>query len=103
MPLIIGCPFFRRNSPTLFSLLFAQVGFSYNVWRMARTERNSDFRTASLEIRLELATPEQLVYTAAYDGILVEGSPRMGWVKAGLIDDLGALTSPAIADSARGL
>lgn len=91
------------HATTLFSVLFALVGFSYNVWRMENSEHNSNIRTASFEILLELAALEQLVYLAAYDGDLTEGSPRRGWVKVGLIADLGALTAPPIAGAAEAL
>lgn len=88
---------------TIFSVLFALVGFSYNVWRMEVTERNSNTRTASFEMLTELAALEQLVYTAVYDGDLVEGSPRKGWVKVGLIEDLSILTAAPVVAAAAGL
>lgn len=85
---------------TIFSVLFALVGFSYNVWRMEVSERNSNTRTASFEMLTELAALEQLVYTAAYDGDLAEGSPRKGWVRVGLIEDLSILTAAPVVDAA---
>lgn len=80
----------------IFSILFSLAGFSYNVWRMEISEQNNNIRTACFEMLLELASLEQLVYTAHYDADVKEGSPRKGWVKAGLITDLSVLTSPAV-------
>jgi len=80
----------------IFSVLFALIGFSYNVWRMEASEENSNIRTACFEILLELSALEQLIYTAYYDGDLKEGSPRRGWVKVGLIEDLSALTDDSV-------
>ena len=76
----------------VFSVLFALVGFSYNVWRMEASEHNNNIRTACFEMLIELSALEQLVYTAHYDGDIKEGSPRKGWVKVGLINDLSMLT-----------
>lgn len=80
----------------IFSVLFALIGFSYNVWRMEVSEENSNIRTACFEILLELSALEQLIYTAHYDGDLKEGSPRKGWVKVGLIADLSVLTNDSV-------
>jgi len=87
----------------IFSVLFALVGFTYNVWRMEVSEENNTIRTASFEMLLELSSLEQLIYTAHYDGNLVEGSPRKGWVKIGLIADLSLLTADSIRDTATAL
>jgi len=80
----------------IFSVLFALVGFSYNVWRMEVSEENNNIRTACFEILLELSSLEQLIYTAHYDSDLKEGSPRKGWVKVGLIADLSVLTTDSV-------
>ena len=77
------------QATALFSVMFALMGFSYNVWRMEVTERNSNVRSASFELLLQLAELEQLVYAAHYDRDLERGNPRDGWVKVGLIADLG--------------
>ncbi len=76
------------QATALFSVMFALVGFSYNVWRMEVTEHNSNVRSASFELLLQLAELEQLVYAAHYDRDPVQGNPRKGWVKVGLIADL---------------
>lgn len=83
----------------IFSVVIALIGFSYNVWRMEVTEKNSTIRTASFEILIHLSTLEQLVYTAHYDQDLKEGSPRKGWVVVGLVNDLSVLTDPVITES----
>ncbi|GIU48849.1 MULTISPECIES: hypothetical protein [Shewanella] len=87
----------------IFSLLFSLMGFSYNVWRMEITEHNSNVRTACFEMLLELAQLQQLVYTAHYDQDLKLGSPRVGWVKVGLIEDLSSLTGVSVIKSSKQL
>jgi len=82
------------------SLLFALLGFSYNVWRMEVTEENANTRTACFELLLVLSQLEQLVYSAHYDKNSLEGSPRKGWVKVGLTVDLSVLTTSKVKDSA---
>ena len=79
----------------VFSVVFALVGFSYNVWRMEASEHNSNVRTASFEILLKLAELEQLVYAARYDKDN-QASPRKGWVLVGLIHDLSSLTDETV-------
>ena len=88
------------QTAVIFSLLFALVGFSYNVWRMEASEQNNNIRTACFEILLELSSLEQLVYTAHYDGDVKEGSPRKGWVKVGLVADLSVLTTHSVEKEA---
>ena len=87
----------------LLSILLTLVGFTYNVWRMELTEENSNIRTACFEMLLELSLLEQLVYAAHYDKNEIEGSPRKGWVKVGLIADLSVLTNEAVQQSAEAL
>lgn len=82
----------------IFSVLFSLLGFSYNVWRMEATEKNSNIRTACFEILLNLSSLEQLVYTAHYDDNTKEASPRKGWVTVGLVVDLSTLTSSIIEE-----
>lgn len=82
------------------SLLFALLGFSYNVWRMEITEENANTRTACFELLLVLSELEQLVYSAHYDKNTAEGSPRKGWVKVGLTVDLSVLTTTEVKNSA---
>ena len=91
------------QATVIFSVLFALVGFSYNVWRMEVSEQNNNIRTACFEILLELSSLEQLVYTAHYDGDVKEGSPRKGWVKVGLVADLSALTTRSVENEAAAL
>ena len=76
------------QATALFSVLFALMGFSYNVWRMEVTEYNSNVRSAPFELFLQLAELEQLVFAAHYDRDPERGNPRDGWVKVGLIADL---------------
>jgi len=78
------------------SLLFALIGFSYNAWRMEATEDNNNIRTASFEMLRELAKLEQIIYFAHYDKNTIEGNPRKGWVKVGLIVDLSPLINESV-------
>ena len=87
----------------IFSVLFALLGFTYNVWRMEVTEENSNIRTASFEVLLTLSSLEQLVYSAHYDADEQEGNPRKGWVKVGLIKDLSMLTTDSVQAQAAAL
>ena len=92
---------FRMYQATaIFSMLFALLGFSYNVWRMEVTEHNSNVRTACFEILLELSELEQMIYILHYDRDIHNGSPRKGWVKVGLVEDLSMLTSDNISNEA---
>lgn len=82
----------------IFSVLFALVGFSYNVWRMEVSEENNNIRTACFEMLLELSSLEQLIYAAHYDHDTKAGNPRTGWVKVGLIADLSVLSSDSVEE-----
>lgn len=85
------------------SLLFALVGFSYNVWRLELSESNTTVRTACFQMILELAKLEQIIYANVYDHDLEEGSPRKAWVKVGVIVELSHFTSNDIQASAQHL
>jgi len=87
----------------IFSVVFAVVGFSYNAWRLEVTEDNSNIRSASFEVLTVLAELEQIIYAAHYDKDIKEGSPRKGWVKIGLIVDLGSLISSSSEEQAQKL
>nr|WP_150102164.1 hypothetical protein [Shewanella halifaxensis] len=87
----------------VFSMLFALVGFSYNVWRMEITEYNSNVRSASFELLLQLSELESIVYAAHYDKDLILGNPRKGWVKVNLIADLSMITEPELSIAAEEL
>jgi hypothetical protein len=88
------------QATAIFSVLFALLGFSYNVWCMEITEHNSNVRSASFELLLQLAELEQLVFAAHYDQDTVRGNPRTGWVKVGLIADLSHTCSEEVSVSA---
>jgi hypothetical protein len=91
------------QATALFSVLFALVGFSYNVWRLEITEENNNVRAAAFESLLQLAELEQLVYAAHYDQDEEAGNPRVGWVKVGLIKDLSLICSTPIQEAASSL
>jgi len=85
---------------SVFSLLFAVLGFSYNAWRMEITEDNNNIRTAAFEVLTQLSEMQQMIYAAHYDKDLEEGNPRKIWVKVGLIVDLSALISVQVETQA---
>jgi hypothetical protein len=87
----------------IFSMIFAVVGFSYNAWRLEVSESNNNIRTASFEVLNELAELEQIIFTRHYDNDLQKGNPRIGWVKVGLIVDMGLLISPDVEHRAESL
>ena len=91
------------QATALFSVLFALLGFSYNVWRLELSEQNNVVRAAAFESLLQLAELEQLVYAAHYDSDPIEGNPRRGWVKVGLLVDLGHACDPEVLASAESL
>ena len=80
----------------ILGVVFAIVGFSYNAWRLEVSEDNNNIRTASFEVLKELAELEQIIYAAHFDKNEIEGNPRKGWVKIGLIVDLSSLISKPV-------
>lgn len=88
---------------TIISIIFAVVGFSYNAWRLERSEANTTIRTASFEVLTQLAELEQTLYIAYYDEDLTQGNPRKSWVQVGLIKDLSVLISPDVATESEAL
>ncbi len=78
---------------SIFGVLFAVLGFSYNAWRLELSEDNNNIRTAAFEVLLQLSEFEQVIYALHYDQNDIEGSPRKGWVKVGLIQDMSVLIS----------
>lgn len=76
------------QATAIFSILFALIGFSYNVWRMEVSEENNTARTAAFEILQALGEFEEVVFLAHYDTGHEDGNPRKGWAKVIFIDDL---------------
>ena len=87
----------------IFSMFFALLGFTYNAWRMEVSEDNNTIRTASFEVLKVLAETQQLIYAAHYDQNEIEGDPRKGWVKIGLIVDLSFLINQSVERRAQQL
>ena len=87
----------------IISLVFALGGFSYNAWRLEQSEENNIVRDAAFQVLTELAEFEQVLYANHYDQNQVEGSPRLGWVKIGLVNDLSMLIGPEVSISANEL
>ena len=84
-------------------MLFALIGFSYNVWRMEVTEYNSTMRSASFELLLQLSELEGVIYAAYYDKDKLAGNPRKGWIKVNLIADLSMITEAELQNATRAL
>lgn len=84
----------------IISLVYALAGFSYNAWRLEQSEENNIVRDAAFQVLTELAEFEQVLYANHYDQNEVEGSPRVGWVKIGLVNDLAVLIGPQVSSSA---
>ena len=79
----------------MMSFVFGVLGFIYNNWRYEHNENNNNIRVASFQMIQELASLEQNVYANHYDNDMHKGSPRDGWVKVGLINDLALFISPS--------
>ena len=96
----------RLNSyyfTAVLSFIVAIVGFSYNTWRLEVSEDNSNIRTASFSVLTLLAEFEQNIFAAHYDQDKVAGSPRVGWVKVGLIADMSSLISEEVEQESTAL
>jgi len=83
----------------MMSFIFGVVGFVYNNWRYEHNEYNNNIRIASFQMIQELAALEQNIYANHYDKDPHRGSPRDGWVKIGLINDLALFISPSTQKS----
>ncbi|PHR57568.1 MAG: hypothetical protein COA44_05910 [Arcobacter sp.] len=79
-----------------FSIIFALVSFSYNIWRLQKSEGNNTIRMASFEVLTELSQFEQILYASHYDKNIIEENPRKALVKIGLIKDLSILISKPV-------
>lgn len=88
---------------SIFSVVFALMGFSYNTWRMEVSEENNNVRTAAFEVLEHLGELEHIILTAYYDGDEISGNPRKGWVEVGLVVDLSALISTDVEATAQRL
>ena len=88
---------------TLFSILFAIVGFSYNAWRLEQSEYNASVRVAAFSMLSTLAEFEQVVFANYYDNNLEKGNPRTGWGKVILMEDLASLMAPPVAKQSKTL
>ena len=84
----------------ILGVVFAVIGFTYNAWRLVVSEDNTNIRTAAFAVLNELAELEQTIYSAHYDQDNINGSPRKGWVKVGLIVDLSMLMGDSVEQSA---
>lgn len=85
---------------SVFSVLFALLGFSYNAWRMEVSEENNNVRTAAFAVLSHLGELEHIILSAHYDNDIIQGNPRKGWVKVGLVVDLSALIAPNVGGKA---
>ena len=85
---------------TVLSIALAIVSIGYNVWRMAETEQNANVRDAAFRVLLALAEFQEVIYAAHYDKLEIEGSPRRGWVKVKLVEDMCILVGGDVVSAA---
>lgn len=86
----------HRNMVALISLAVALTGLTYNTWRNEKTEDNRNLRAAGFEIVLTLGELQQIVFFSHYDSDPERGSPRAGWARVILLDDLSELMPPKV-------
>jgi len=93
---LIFLPLYLGFLEVPFSIIFALVSFSYNIWRLQKSEGNNTIRMASFEVLTELSQFEQILYASHYDKNIIEENPRKALVKIGLIKDLSILISKPV-------
>lgn len=81
----------HQNMVALISLAVALTGLTYNTWRNEKTEENRNLRASGFEIVLTLGELQQIVFFSHYDRDAERGSPRAGWTRVILLDDLSEL------------
>jgi hypothetical protein len=81
----------HQNMVALISLAVAHTGLTYNTWRNEKTEENRNLRASGFEIVLTLGELQQIVFFSHYDRDAERGSPRAGWTRVILLDDLSEL------------
>ena len=87
----------------ILSLILAVAGISYNGLRLVESEENANVRDAAFQMLVTLAEFQQVIYAAHYDKLPVEGSPRLGWTKVLLVEDLSVLVGDRVAGQAEAL
>ena len=85
---------------TVLSIVLAVVSIGYNAWRLVQSEENANVRNAAFQTLITVAEFQQIIYAAHYDKLEVEGSPRRGWVKILLAEDLSVLVGPNVSSQA---
>jgi len=94
---------FKQNSIAIVSLFIAVIGLTLNVLYMEHRELNSNLRTASFQLLIEISEFEKVTFQLQYDGKSEDYNARTGWVKVRLIKGLSKLTNPDISKNAETL
>ncbi len=81
----------KQNVIAITSLLVALTGLTANISYMEHKERNSNLRTASFQVLIELSALEQITFHLQYDTESAINNARNGWVKVRLVSALSAL------------
>ncbi len=92
----------RRNRVALISLVVAIISLSYNTWRNEASEDNRTQRLVSIEILLNLADLQKVVWHHHYDGDTKDkGNLRTGWAIVITIRDIATILDDPMPESAR--
>ncbi|HFB65627.1 MAG TPA: hypothetical protein ENJ60_08825 [Aeromonadales bacterium] len=83
----------RQNLIAIASLFIALAGLTANISYMEHKELNSNLRTASFQLLIELSELEKITFQLQFDKETGTINARTGWVKVRLIEGLSKLTS----------
>jgi hypothetical protein len=86
----------HRNLVAIISLFVALSGLFYNTWRNELTEHNRNVRSAGFQMILTIGELQQIVFFSHYDQDAERGSPRAGWSRVLLLDDLSGFMPPSV-------
>jgi len=93
----------KQNVIAITSLLVALIGLSANIYYMEQKELNSNLRTASFQLLIELSELEETTFHLQYDKELATINARTGWVKVRLVNALTALMPAKIQSQSKQL
>lgn len=87
---------FKDNFVAFLSLLIAVIALLYTGWRETETEKNRNYRLASIEVLKNLGELQIVVNNAYYAKSMTD--PFLGWGHIALINDLSQLLPPPIPE-----
>ncbi len=93
----------KQNIIAISSLFVALAGLTANISYMEHKELNSNLRTASFQLLIELSELEKIAFQLQFDEETAAINARTGWVKVRLIEGLSKLTSPDVQKNANSL